>query len=416
MWRQQRIQKRKKTKTHHSTVPNPPCTVPAQRGPSASAKSKIHIDYRTVGVRQVKSGRWEVKFLYQGSVRCFSTYDTQAHAALANEAARSFLLATRCVKLTVEEIKDNIQAAKAKAFAAAPDSRPIQKGPVLSVNRTKAPMDYRTVGVRQVKSGKFEVTIGYQGKTRCCMGTYQTQDQAALANEAARTFLLATRCANLTAEEIKDNVQAAKAAAKAAVAKASQEDQACSSASQEKNVEDDDEETRPKLTPSNLQSKESIEAWLEDRKRRWQSLRVQKSLTKPDHSAAAKKITYPTPTPSQLQQSASEEEVTSCTTEAELDNEHQDNDELRSRINVKAGELEERSLLEDEREGWVGAYSPMSRHLRVNRFLEKRNQRTWTKKVKYNVRKDFADSRLRVKGRFVKQEDEMLMRELVSLT
>ena len=70
----------------------------------------------------------------------------------------------------------------------------------------------------------------------------------------------------------------------------------------------------------------------------------------------------------------------------------------------------------DGPEGWVGAYSPTSRHLRVNRFLEKRNQRTWTKKVKYNVRKNFADSRLRVKGRFVKKEDEMLMRELMSLT
>ena len=38
-------------------------------------------------------------------------------------------------------------------------------------------------------------------------------------------------------------------------------------------------------------------------------------------------------------------------------------------------------------EGWVGAYSPDSRHLRVSRFLEKRNQRVWVKKVKYDVRK-----------------------------
>ena len=66
--------------------------------------------------------------------------------------------------------------------------------------------------------------------------------------------------------------------------------------------------------------------------------------------------------------------------------------------------------------GWVGAYSPDSRQMRVNRFLEKRQRRVWTKKVKYDVRKNFADSRLRVKGRFVKKEDEMLMRELMSLT
>lgn len=67
-------------------------------------------------------------------------------------------------------------------------------------------------------------------------------------------------------------------------------------------------------------------------------------------------------------------------------------------------------------DGWVGAYSPDSRKLRIERFLEKRQHRVWTKSVKYNVRKDFADSRLRVRGRFVKKEDETLMRELMSLT
>jgi hypothetical protein len=43
-------------------------------------------------------------------------------------------------------------------------------------------------------------------------------------------------------------------------------------------------------------------------------------------------------------------------------------------------------------EGWVGAYSPDSRHLRVSRFLEKRNQRVWVKKVKYDVRKVGSDA------------------------
>ena len=65
---------------------------------------------------------------------------------------------------------------------------------------------------------------------------------------------------------------------------------------------------------------------------------------------------------------------------------------------------------------WVGAYSPDSRKIRIERFLAKRNHRVWVKKVKYNVRKNFADSRLRVKGRFVKKEDELLMRDLMSLT
>jgi len=57
---------------------------------------------------------------------------------------------------------------------------------------------------------------------------------------------------------------------------------------------------------------------------------------------------------------------------------------------------------------WVGAYSPQSRKIRIERFLAKRNHRVWVKKVKYDVRKNFADSRLRVKGRFVMKEDHRL--------
>eukprot|EP00591_Stephanopyxis_turris_P006907 CAMPEP_0195520780 /NCGR_PEP_ID=MMETSP0794_2-20130614/17537_1 /TAXON_ID=515487 /ORGANISM="Stephanopyxis turris, Strain CCMP 815" /LENGTH=774 /DNA_ID=CAMNT_0040650203 /DNA_START=380 /DNA_END=2704 /DNA_ORIENTATION=- len=70
----------------------------------------------------------------------------------------------------------------------------------------------------------------------------------------------------------------------------------------------------------------------------------------------------------------------------------------------------------DRPEGWVGAYSPTSRKIRIDRFMAKRHHRVWTKTVKYDVRKNFADSRLRVKGRFVKKEDEQIMRDLMSLT
>jgi len=84
--------------------------------------------------------------------------------------------------------------------------------------------------------------------------------------------------------------------------------------------------------------------------------------------------------------------------------------------NLKS-KVREDGLLEVERpDGWIGAYSPESRKVRISRFLEKRNHRVWTKTVKYDVRKNFADSRLRVKGRFVKKDDELLMRELMSLT
>ena len=51
----------------------------------------------------------------------------------------------------------------------------------------------------------------------------------------------------------------------------------------------------------------------------------------------------------------------------------------------------------------LGAYSPEARRERIERFLAKRDKRVWTKKVKYDVRKNFADSRLRVK---VRKEEE----------
>jgi hypothetical protein len=63
----------------------------------------------------------------------------------------------------------------------------------------------------------------------------------------------------------------------------------------------------------------------------------------------------------------------------------------------------------------VGMYSPERRRHVVERFLEKRRRRIWRKRVKYDVRKNFADSRLRVKGRFVRKEDEDVLRDLMSM-
>jgi hypothetical protein len=63
----------------------------------------------------------------------------------------------------------------------------------------------------------------------------------------------------------------------------------------------------------------------------------------------------------------------------------------------------------------IGKYSPKSRRKRIDRFLTRRKRRVWAKTIKYSVRKNFADSRLRVKGRFVKKEDETILRELMNL-
>eukprot|EP00644_Phytophthora_capsici_P001035 jgi/Phyca11/509295/fgenesh2_kg.PHYCAscaffold_43_\ len=65
---------------------------------------------------------------------------------------------------------------------------------------------------------------------------------------------------------------------------------------------------------------------------------------------------------------------------------------------------------------YIGSYSPEARRKRIERFLEKRKHRVWAKKVDYDVRKNFANSRLRVKGRFVKKEDEELLCQLMSYT
>ena len=81
--------------------------------------------------------------------------------------------------------------------------------------------------------------------------------------------------------------------------------------------------------------------------------------------------------------------------------------------NAKA--LDKNGDARGSREGWIGDYSPEKRRQRIQRFLEKRQRRVWVRKPRYDVRKSFADSRLRVKGRFIKKEEEMLIRELETL-
>jgi len=87
-----------------------------------------------------------------------------------------------------------------------------------------------------------------------------------------------------------------------------------------------------------------------------------------------------------------------------------------SRVTGSSPSRDQNDVVHTEGGKKIGAYSPNSRKARIDRFLEKRNNRVWTKKVKYDVRKNFADSRLRVKGRFVKKEDEELLRELLKIT
>jgi hypothetical protein len=58
----------------------------------------------------------------------------------------------------------------------------------------------------------------------------------------------------------------------------------------------------------------------------------------------------------------------------------------------------------------VGKLTPAERKEKINRYLEKRKRRIWSKKISYDCRKRVADNRLRIKGRFVtkKQAFEIL--------
>ena len=54
----------------------------------------------------------------------------------------------------------------------------------------------------------------------------------------------------------------------------------------------------------------------------------------------------------------------------------------------------------------VGSYTPEERQHKIQRYLEKRRRRVWSKKILYSCRKNFADKRPRVGGRFVKLKED----------
>ena len=64
---------------------------------------------------------------------------------------------------------------------------------------------------------------------------------------------------------------------------------------------------------------------------------------------------------------------------------------------------------DSSKSGYVGIYSPEARRKRIERFNEKRKHRVWKRNIKYDVRKNFADSRVRIKGRFVRKDEEHLL-------
>lgn len=52
----------------------------------------------------------------------------------------------------------------------------------------------------------------------------------------------------------------------------------------------------------------------------------------------------------------------------------------------------------------LGPISWLERRSKVLKFKAKKSRRVWNKKINYDCRKKVADSRLRVKGKFVTKE------------
>lgn len=76
------------------------------------------------------------------------------------------------------------------------------------------------------------------------------------------------------------------------------------------------------------------------------------------------------------------------------------------------------SSTEVEGEASVLPYFQETRHDKLRRYLQKRNSRNWCRKVSYDCRKKVADSRLRIKGRFITraQAEFILGEPLINFT
>ena len=89
-------------------------------------------------------------------------------------------------------------------------STQVEKG-----NKQTSAIDYRTFGVKKTKSRKWQVRICY-GNCRN-IGTFDTLDEAAIANKTGRSLLRTATSSGLTEEEMNENVKSARDAALEAV-------------------------------------------------------------------------------------------------------------------------------------------------------------------------------------------------------
>ena len=62
----------------------------------------------------------------------------------------------------------------------------------------------------------------------------------------------------------------------------------------------------------------------------------------------------------------------------------------------------------------IGKLTLDERYHKIKRYQAKRDRRQWEKKISYDCRKQVADKRLRIKGRFIRKEDQNeLMKQIL---
>ncbi|MFQ6631349.1 hypothetical protein Gotur_009376 [Gossypium turneri] len=82
-----------------------------------------------------------------------------------------------------------------------------------------------------------------------------------------------------------------------------------------------------------------------------------------------------------------------------------ENQQLMGGVVGSAPLASEMSSLEDSSRNKVGKLSVQQRKDKIQRYMKKRKERNFSKKIKYACRKTLADSRPRVRGRFAKNDD-----------
>lgn len=60
----------------------------------------------------------------------------------------------------------------------------------------------------------------------------------------------------------------------------------------------------------------------------------------------------------------------------------------------------------------IGTLTYEQRQIKLKRYREKKKNRVWSKKINYNCRKKVAENRLRIRGRFVKKEQALVLQKI----